>query len=104
MAATYLKYSPTNSTHGKFIQSVMTGLETSRNLTSLLQTFNTMIDGDGSSSSQFTVMQTAIGAPDLDTAKGIWDELNSLNAKLITDGSVTFVNSAINQAIAKLKI
>src|SRR5262245_16407525 len=103
MAVTYLTYTLT-STHGKFVQSVMTSLRESRRLSSYLATFSTMIDGDPTNVANFTTLKTALGCADNVTAKGIYDELNSLNAKLTTDGSVTLVNAAIEQALAKLLI
>jgi hypothetical protein len=103
--AAYLKYNPQTSTHGKFIQSAVTGIALgTNNLRTCLANLATMIDGDPSNSANYTVMAISIGAADEATAKAIYDELSSLNGKLTTDGSVTFVAAAIAQALAKLTI
>lgn len=108
MAIIFLPFNPTSSTHGKYIQQITTALRTSRSLTSYLQTFSEMINGDPSNAANYTYLAQALGCTDTlsgtanETAKAIFDELNSLNFKLTTDASVTDVNAAINQALSKL--
>jgi hypothetical protein len=105
MAAAYLKYNPSTSTHGRYIQSLITSFRQSvPGLADCLANFATMIDGDPSNVANYTVLTTAIGAPDNATAKAIYDELTSLNIKLQSDSQVTNVHAAIVQAIAKLSV
>ena len=60
-----------------------------------------MIDGDGTSDTHFTEMVT-LGIYDNTTdAKASYDELQSVNAKLTTDASVTSVDAALKQVCAK---
>jgi hypothetical protein len=104
----YLQYNPSTSTHGKFIQSAITGIKGGKSaLADLLLTFQQMIigtGGDGSQDADYAIIQSAVGAPNAATARGIYDELNSLNGKITTDASVDHVSTAIEQACAKLKI
>jgi len=112
MAIIYLPYSP-QSVDGKYVQQITTALRTTRNLTSYLQTFAEQINGDPSNVANYTFLANALGCTDTttsggttanETAKAIFDELNSLNFKLTTDTAVTDVNAAINQALSKLLV
>lgn len=63
-----------------------------------------MVDGDGSSSTHFTELATGGSVPVFENvadAKASWDELQSVNAKLTTDASVTNVQAALLQVCAK---
>ncbi len=105
MAIGYLKYNPQASTHGKFVQSTITSLKLGkRSLADVLGFMVQMIDGDTADAANYTVLKDALGAPDNATAKGIFDELNSLNLKLTTDASVVEVHAALEQAFNKLAI
>ena len=105
MAIGHLKYNPQTSTHGKFVQSAVTSLKQGkRTLAEVLGFMAQMVDGDTANAANYTYLATALGCPDNATAKGIFDELNSLNGKITTDASVSFVNAAIEQAFNKLAI
>ena len=66
-----------------------------------------MRDGDGSQAAHYDVLASEAGYIANDyadanaAAKASFDELDSLLAKLNTDGSVSFVKAAIYQACAK---
>jgi hypothetical protein len=104
----YLQYNPTTSTHGKYIQVSINQIKGGKDaLGDLLLTFQQMIistGGDGSQDADYAVIQSAVGSPNAVTARGIYDELNSLNGKITTDASVDHVSTAIAQACAKLKV
>jgi hypothetical protein len=114
----YLKYNASGSTHGRFVQQSITSIRTGkRSLADLLLTFSQMITstgGDGSQDAHYAVIAASIGTQDAvingvtvtanQIARGISDELNSLNGKIATDASVDHVNAAIEQACAKLLI
>lgn len=104
MAVAHLKYSPTTSTHGKFVQSAVTGLKDGKQrLKDIVATLAMMIDGDGSDAAHFPYMATALGT-DVGTAKAIWDELNSAKFKLTTNAAVTDVDAALDQLASKLLV
>jgi hypothetical protein len=96
--------------HGFLLRQFLTSLEDAldrgndvRN--SLIQ----MRDGDGSQASHYAYATAKFEAKDgtgqLSDAvmKSIFDELDSCMSKLNTDGSVSSVNAAIVQIIAKLR-
>lgn len=68
---------------------------------------NTMIQmcegGDTSSAAYFTTVTAAYGFTDNDEAKAAFAELDSLWSKLSGDGSVSGVNSAVWQALARFR-
>ena len=69
----------------------------------VLNVMQQMLDGDGSQAAHFTYFVSKFGFADTAGAKAAWDELNSMMAKLNTDGSVSSVNAAVKQIIAKLR-
>lgn len=90
--------------HGQLLRSALTQFESGyERLDDVVAASTLMIDGDGSSSSHFGENMTRFGTPDLATAKALHDEIASVNAKLHTDASVTNVQAAINQVLAKLR-
>lgn len=63
----------------------------------------TMIDGDGSNISHFTLVTTLMGFENNTMAKAFWDEFQSAWSKLSGNGQVTDVNAALRQIIAKCR-
>ena len=105
MPVGHLKYSPTTSTHGKFVQSMLSSLKDGkRKLADLIGVLNLMIDGDGTQDTHYTYMRIALGCDTDAGARAIWDELNSANSKISTDASVTNVNAALEQLFNKLTV
>lgn len=108
MAYTHIAYDKT-SPHGNLLFSMLTNLETGfDSLNDLIATMQTMIDGDGSQAAHFAYMAGQFGfpsqqAPDGAVAKAAWDELLSLQSKLNTDSSVSFVKAAMLQAFSKFR-
>src|SRR5215831_19465498 len=98
----YLKYNATGSTHGRFVQAAINNIRGGkRGLADLLTTFSQMITstgGDGSQDADYAVIAVSIGTQDTvingvtftanQIARGISDELNSLNGKISTDATV----------------
>jgi hypothetical protein len=101
MAVTHIKFNA-QSDGGRFIRrAVDTVSQGQQWLKECVAGLASMLDGDGTNVAHFTYMTAQCGFPDNATAKAAWDELNSINAKLTTDGSVSAVNAAILQAKAK---
>lgn len=63
----------------------------------------TMIDGDGSNISMFNEVTARFGFPDNTTAKASWEEFQSAYSKVSGDGSVSSVNTALKQFLAKTR-
>jgi hypothetical protein len=101
MAYSHLYFND-QTNHGRLLRSCLQQMQGSHDgLVNLLSIMTTMIDGDGSSATQFGEVVTRFGFPDTATAKAAWDELNSLQSKFSGDGSVSFVNAAMKQAFSK---
>jgi hypothetical protein len=101
MPTTHITFNPATS-GGSRIRQLLSNIENGQSLIlQELATFNTLIDGDGSSAAMFTAAASYYGFSDNANAKASWDELNSLSGKLNTDASVTSVMSAIKQAANK---
>jgi len=66
-------------------------------------TMTQMLDGDGTLAAHFNAHVTAYGFQTTADAKAAYDELGAVLGKLTTDGSVTVVNTAIKQFLAKLR-
>jgi hypothetical protein len=100
-----LKYNPTTSTHGKFVQSAVTSLKDGkRRLADLMGILSQMINGDGSQDVHYAYMTTALGCPDDATAHLLFNELNTNALKLSTDASVTTLNASLEQLFSKLTV
>lgn len=69
----------------------------------LFRDFPTMIDGDGSSSTQFALVTQLLGTTNDAMSKSLWDEFQSAWGKLSGDGTVSVVNTALRQIIAKCR-
>jgi hypothetical protein len=103
MAMTHIQLG-LSSTHGPILRGMLSSFENGyRGLVVMLATIQTMITGDGSDPSQFSEVTTRFGFTSDIQSKAAWDELNSLMAKLTTDTDVTFVKTAIEQALAKFR-
>lgn len=101
----HLLYNPQTSTHGKYVVQAVAGLENGkRALAKAIGVLGLMIDNAGTQDADYATMATRIGASDGASARKIWDELNSANAKITTDASVTSVNAALEQLFNKLAI
>lgn len=62
-----------------------------------------MLSGDGSQDAHYTYIATKFGFPDDATAHAAVNEFNSVMGKIISDASVSSVNAAIKQAMAKFR-
>lgn len=101
MAATNITFNRTLH-HGQDLSRYLNDLDRVNNANGrLLAVMQHMIDGDGSDAAHFTEVTARYGFASNAKAKEAWDELNSLIAKLTTNGSVTNVQAAINQLLAK---
>ena len=90
--------------HGRLLRSGLLGLENGKaSMNAVLGSMATMITGDGSSSAHFPEVTTRFGFTSDANSKAAWDELQSLMAKLNTDGSVTAVDAAMKQAANKMR-
>lgn len=102
MAVGHIAFDP-QTAHGNQLKGAVH--EFNRGLDSLNELFLTMEqmkDGDGSQASHFDYAVEKFGFADNVAAKACYDELNSVLAKLNTNGSVSNVSAAINQLVAKL--
>jgi len=103
MTIQHLYFSP-QTEYGAKLRSALSTMESGfRALVDIRDCMTVMIDGDGSSATQFTEVQQRFGFVDTTVAKAAWDELNSVLAKLQTDASVTSVNAALLQVFKKLR-
>ena len=103
MATTHLAFND-QLTHGRMLRRALDQLEEGREgINDVLASMTTMIDGDGSLATQFTLVVTKFGYPDIATAKAAWDELNSMASKFNTDASVSSVQAALIQAFNKFR-
>lgn len=105
MAITHIKYGAAGATHSTLISVAKNRLEEGKGaLADLIATMALMINGDGTQEAHFTAyVIDAFGFPDAATAKAAWDELNSVHGKISGDGSVSFVNAALNQFFNKFR-
>ncbi len=105
-------YFSAQTEYGKNLRSALTSVEdgTAR-LVQVRDTMTFMIDGDGSSSTQFTEVVARFGfsvtggdaAANAVAAKAAWDEMNSYIGKITTDASVSSVDAARKQLMNKLR-
>lgn len=93
-----------NSSHGPHLRFALTQLEDGvEHLFDQVATIQTMIDGDGSQAAHFVEVTARYGFQSDAQSKAAYEELLSLKSKLDGDGSVTFVNAALNQAFNKFR-
>lgn len=103
MAVGHIGFNPASS-HGGPLKDAITSFNDGLDqLNELFATMTQMKDGDGSQASHFDYAVAKFGFTDNVAAKAAYDELNSVLAKLNTDASVSNVNAAINQMIAKFR-
>ena len=101
MAATNIPFDRSNQ-HGQELKACLNGIRKAvTDLPILLGIFTHMVDGDGTDVSHFTELVTLGVYENTADAKASWDELQSVNAKLQTDGSVMSVNAAMLQVCEK---
>lgn len=101
MAATNIPFDRSNQ-FGQEIKALLNGYR--KVVTDgpvILSAMSHMVDGDGTDVSHFTEMVTLGIYENTADAKASWDELQSVNAKLTTDSSVTNVQAALLQVCAK---
>lgn len=102
MATTHISFNA-SSRYGSMLRNVLNHLEAALDVgNDLLAIVPHMIDGDGSAPAHFDLVTSSFGFNANADAKAFWDELQSLFGKLNTDSSVSSVNAAIKQAIAKM--
>jgi hypothetical protein len=90
--------------HGRILRRVLNGAETYlEEGQELLLTGAQMIDGDGSQDAHFTYFAARFGFADNATAHNAWNEFQSFMSKITGDGSVSNVNAAVKQALAKFR-
>lgn len=103
MAISYLHFDDQKQ-HGRMLRRGLQMLEESRDLlVDTLATMTRMVDGDGSDAAHFAEVVTRFGFTSNANAKAAWDELNSVLAKITTDGSVSNTHAALEQAFAKFR-
>lgn len=90
--------------HGRLLRSALHMLEGGLDaLNDAFASMTHMKDGDGSQAAHFTELTSRFGFTTDAKAKDAYDELNSLQAKLNTNASVTDVNAALLQAFSKFR-
>lgn len=100
--ANFYNYSPTTSTHGKFLQRVVSSVsDDDRWFKDLMAMMVQMLDGDGSQDSHYATIVTRFGFPDNGTAHAAYNELQSCYSKISGDGSVSSVRAARDQFVAR---
>lgn len=110
MAANIILFDQTKSPMREVVEAVKAIRDNLAKLGNARAVMTQYRDGDGSQAAHWDLLALAGGfsagdyaTPDA-AAKAMFDEIDSLYAKLTTDGSVTQVNAAILQAPAKLGV
>lgn len=102
MASNYYLYNPTGSTHGKFLQRVVSSMADADHwFKELMNLLAQMLEGDGSQDAHFATITTRFGFPDNATARAAYNELLSSYGKISGDGSVSSVRAARDQMVAR---
>jgi hypothetical protein len=98
-------YNPSQgSVHGGQLRNALVNLETGHvGLARQVATMTQMLNGDGSDAAHFDEVAENYGYGSTAIAKAAYEELNSANAKLQTDGSVSSVLAALNQLFARFR-
>lgn len=100
--ANFYNYSPTTSTHGKFLQRVVSSVsDDDRWFKDLMAMMAQMLDGDGSQDAHYATIVTRFGFPDTTTAHAAYNELQSCYSKISGDSSVSSVRAARDQFVAR---
>lgn len=103
MAVTHLAFDD-QTTHGRLIRRALNQIENGvEDLNDAIATMALMLSGDGSDPAHFTYLTAKFGFASDAVAKAAWEELNSVQAKLTTDSSVSNVRAAQLQAFAKFR-
>lgn len=103
MAITHLAFND-QTPHGRLLRLWLNGLEAALDEgQDIIALFPTMIDGDGSTAGQFNEVTSKFGFPDNATSLAAWSEIQSMMAKITVDSSVSSVNAAIKQVLAKFR-
>lgn len=103
MAYTHIYFNE-NTPYGRKLRFALNQLE--EGVEAINDIFNAMVqmkDGDGSQAVHFARNTTLFGFESDAKSKEAYDEINSLQAKLNTNNSVTDVNAALLQAFNKLR-
>lgn len=92
------------SQHGRLLRRYLNGIETVIDEgPDVVAALDQMLTGSAGDEASFTVITTRFGFADNANSKAAYDEIASANAKTNGDGSVSSVNSALRQIIAKLR-
>lgn len=103
MATTHIQFND-QSQEGRIVRRFLNAVDDVLNLGDQINRFMpTMIDGDGSDISMFTLAVSLVGFTDTTNAKAFWDEFQSCYSKVSGDGSVSSVNTALKQIAAKCR-
>lgn len=102
MATTYIDFDPQTAIGRKLSRSLQMIREARDVLRDALATMATMVDGDGSDASHFTILTSEAGYPSNAVAKSSWNELQSLSYIINRPGGQgDAAGAAITQACAK---
>lgn len=100
--ANFYNYSASSSTHGRFLQRVVSSISDGDHwFKELMAMMAQMLDGDGSQDAHFATITTRFGFPDTATAHAAYSELLSCYSKTSGDGSVSSVRAARDQFVAR---
>lgn len=95
-------YNPSGSTHGKFLQRVITANDDGDHwFKELMAMLIQMLDGDGSQDAHFATITTRFGFADTTVAHAAYNELSSAYSKTSGDGNVSSVRAARDQLFAR---
>jgi hypothetical protein len=90
--------------HGRLLRGYLNGVETVIDQgPDVIAVMNAMLTGDSSVEASFGTVTTRFGFADNANAKAAYDEIQSANSKTNGDGSVSGVNAALQQVIARLR-
>ena len=102
--ANHILYNPLTSTHGKFLQRMLTSNEDAdRYLRELRDAMTQMLEGDGSQDAHYSTVKTRFGFDTDATARAAYMEIDSAFSKTSGNGSVTNVRAARDQLFSKLR-
>lgn len=98
----YYLYQPTSSTHGKYLQRVVSSTnDADKYFSDLMALLSQMLDGDGSQDAHYATITTRFGFADTTTAHNAYNELQSSFSKISGNGSVDSVRAARDQMVAR---
>lgn len=105
MAVTHISFND-QTQHGRMIRRCLQELEEGRDiLNDTVAVLGTMkqTGADGSQSAHWTYATSKFGFPDDATTLAAWNELNSLQIKLNTNGPITDMSNALTFAFDKFR-